>query len=705
MNPFPSQSAAAPPPIPRAPRFSAILCAAALLAGLPGTARADSVANEILPPIWHWSNPTPSGADIFAAVRSEGAYLEAGEAGQIFTSSDLVSTNTWTPQQSFTTASLQAATFLGGRCIIVGEAGTVVFSDDLSSFYLVDLGTTNWLESVAASTNLAVAVGDNGAIYTSAEGANWQSVTSGYTAWLAGVAYGRGSFVTVGEGGFAATSTNGADWTKVTSFTKKNLNWLAWEGGQFMAVGDDGVTFTSPTGSSWSKVTTGATNYLYTTTGNTNAALVAGDLELWAKESSGWSNQCSSSLAAPAPDWTYYTSVWSTNTTNAFVVCGEAGMTAIGAQTSGGYRWRTPTETVRSWLWQVARLPNTYVPFTNFGMVLSSTNSYVAVGNYGTVLSSPDGYAWTVELVPSAISNSVLLGVGGSTNLLLAVGTQGTLLAATNSFYWTLMPAPTTNDLEGVFFDGTNFLLCGDNGTVLTSTNGTNWVQASTPSSVFLSSITAVPGTAVAVGEDGTILSSPDLINWTQQQVGSNWLSEVAYLNGALVAVGNYGTILTSYDATNWIPRSSGTTNWLNAVDYLGGTWFVAGNQGTVLGSPDLTNWVAFPTLTSESLYGLAHDQGQLVTVGADGVVLRSQIIPPSTPVNIASFAQASGQNVFLFTGQLDQQFFLDSSTNLVNWTQGPLLEFDDDTGTLLYLQDPVTNAPPFVYYRTEAVQ
>ncbi len=38
------------------------------------------------------------------------------------------------------------------------------------SFYLVDLNTPNWLESVAASTNLAVAVGDNGAIYTSTEG-------------------------------------------------------------------------------------------------------------------------------------------------------------------------------------------------------------------------------------------------------------------------------------------------------------------------------------------------------------------------------------------------------------------------------------------------------------------------------------------------------------------------------------------------------
>jgi hypothetical protein len=511
--------------------------------------------------------------------------------------------------------------------------------------------------------------------------------------------------VTVGESGFIATSTNGANWTKVTSNTAKDLNWVAWQGGQFMAVGEGGLTLTSPTGASWTKVTTGATNGLYATTGNTNTALVAGADELWIKGTSGWVNQCSSSLASPAPDWTYYTSVWSTNTTNAYVVCGIAGMTAIGAGTNGGYSWRTPTETVRSWLWQVARLPNTSAAFTNAGIGLISTNIYVAVGNYGTVLSSPDGFAWTVELVPLSLTNSVLLGVGGTTNLLLAVGAQGTLLAATNAYYWTLMPSPTTNDLEGVYFDGTDFLLCGDYGTLLTSTNATNWSQVSVPTAVFLTSIAQFAGTTVVVGDQGTILTSTNRLNWTLEQVGSNWLSQVACLNGALVAVGNNGTLLTSYDANTWVARTSGTTNWLNAVDYFAGTWFVAGNDGTVLGSPDLTNWVAFPTLTSESLYGLAHNQGQLVTVGAEGVILRSQIVPPSTPVAIAGYAQVSGENVFLFTGQLDQQFFLDSSTNLTNWTQGPLLDFDDDTGTLLYIQDAPTNPPPVLYYRTEAVQ
>jgi len=34
-----------------------------------------------------------------------------------------------------------------------------------------------------------------------------------------------------------------------------------------------------------------------------------------------------------------------------------------------------------------------------------------------------------------------------------------------------------------------------------------------------------------------------------------------------------------------------------------------------------------------------------------------------------------SGENVFLVAGVVDQQFTLDTSTDLVNWTTGPMLD------------------------------
>ena len=648
---------------------------------------ADTPKTLVLPPVWHWSNPTPHGADVFALIhsRTNGTFVEACEQGQIFSSDDGVS---WTPLQSHTTADLQAATFLGGRAVITGEAGAILFSDDLYNWFLVDLSITNWLEGVAASSNLVVAVGDSGAIFTSADAATWQPVVSPFTNWLTGIAYGSNTFVTVGYNGLIATSKDGVSWTTVSSNTKTNLLNVAWLFNQFMAVGAGGVTLASSNGASWHAVTNGATNSLYGVAGGTNIALVAGISQLFLDQTNKWSNQLTGPVSAAAPSGNYYADVWTVNSTNAFVTAGETGLEAISYNFNGSLTWSTPTSTVRSWLWQVMRTPA----------------YYVTVGNYGTIMTSADGIAWEVEYVPPAVTNSVLLGVGGSSNLLLAVGTRGTVLWGTNAFLWNSIPAPTTNDLEGILFDG-QYMICGGNGTILTSANGTNWTKRTTPTTSFLSSIAQYPGGWLAVGENGAIVTSTNRTNWKAQGVlTTNWLSSVSYLNGVLIATGENGTILTSTNATVWTVQNSGVSSWLNSADFVTNTWFIAGNDGTILGSQTLNAWARFPTLTAQPLYGLAHNQVQLVAVGAGGVILRTLLIPPTNSVNIANYSVQSGNAVFLFTGVPDQQFFLQSSSDLQTWSQGPLLEFIDNTGTLLYVQ-PQTNSASALFYRAQAVQ
>jgi hypothetical protein len=101
-----------------------------------------------------------------------------------------------------------------------------------------------------------------------------------------------------------------------------------------------------------------------------------------------------------------------------------------------------------------------------------------------------------------------------------------------------------------------------------------------------------------------------------------------------------------------------------------------------------------------KSLYGLVIYQGQLVTVGAEGIIIRSQLIPATTPVIISGYSRVSGEDIFLFTGQPDQQFYLNSSTNLSTWSRGPLLEILDSGGTLLYSSNIGTNAPQ-QFFRT----
>ena len=83
---------------------------------------------------------------------------------------------------------------------------------------------------------------------------------------------------------------------------------------------------------------------------------------------------------------------------------------------------------------------------------------------------------------------------------------------------------------------------------------------------------------------------------------------------------------------------------------------------------------------------GAASRNEQLVVVGLEGTILRSQVVPDLTPVNFIAFNRVAGFNVFLVEGQTDQQFTLDSSTNLVKWTTGPLLEILSSSGTLEFI-------------------
>lgn len=150
---------------------------------------------------------------------------------------------------------------------------------------------------------------------------------------------------------------------------------------------------------------------------------------------------------------------------------------------------------------------------------------------------------------------------------------------------------------------------------------------------------------------------------------------------------------------------SSGSKAWLNAADYVDKTWLVVGNPWMVLASQDATNWYSIGSLTRQSLYGTVIHSDELVTVGREGVILRSQLVPEPKPITIAQFKRASGINTFLFTGVPDQQFLLQSSTDLATWTEGPMLKFLDTSGTILYVEETGTNAPAVEYYRVTRVR
>lgn len=680
-----------------------VVCRAALMLAFLAVSQ---VFAAQLPTRWRWSNPSPHGGNIFDMAYGVGLTVAVAERGQIFTSEDLLF---WEPRDSGVTNSLRAVTFFRNRLIITGERGIVLHADSLQSFNTLDLGTSDWLEGVAASDDLIVSVGDRGAIYTSATGTNWQRRSTSITAWLRGVAYGAGMFVAVGENGTIATSSDGSSWTRPNSPTSRHLNRVAFVQDRFWVAGDGGLTIVSPLLGigSWSIVNNGATNSLFSVSGNAETRLAVGNGEVRLREGGAWSDQ-RAIAAYPAPNWTFYNALWQGSL---YFISGRSGMMAEGFQTnsSSPYIWINRSQSIRNWLWDLQRLPD----------------FYVTVGFLGTVMTSLNAIDWDLELVPNSVTNSTFLGVGGTTNLLLAVGQKGSLIlspntitnvvltnsngtlttnqASTLGIVWHAVPRPTTNDLQGIAVLDDRFILTGDNGAVLTSPDGTNWTSRSTPIRAFLSGVATFPGGAVAVGARGTIVTSSDGVAWSSRASGTtNWIYRVRYVGGRLIAVGQNGTILTSPDGVSWTPRASGTARWLNDVTLVDDTYFVVGTQGAVLASTNAIAWTNIGTITEKSLYGVAHDgRGQLVVAGVEGAIIRSQVVPDLTPVEFVEYSRATNHNLFLISGNPDQRFRIERSSSLnTNWSPGPVLEFLDNSGTLLFLEDTGTNAPPREFYR-----
>jgi hypothetical protein len=679
---------------------------------------------------WRWSNPTPHGSPIYAMAWNGYLSVQVSELGQVFTGTDFLG---WTPQNSGTTNDLQAVAFFGNRIIIAGANGTAGYSDDGVIFTTTTLNTTNWLVGVAASPNLVVAVGDNAVIYTSTDGANWhyQGQAPGNNGnWLLSVAWGAGVFVALGESGYVATSSNGTNWTKRTNLaTSPDLTSVAYVSNApatfpnpgFWAVSYQGQAFYSSNGTAWASASVPSnTNVFWTVTANNTSGLVAGDSDVYlAASASAWRKQSDPllTLGSPVPVWPYYAAAWD-STNGAYRLAGDDGMMVKGTPTNSAYAWQMQYQSARDLLWAVTL----------------AGGLYVAVGDHARIMTSDNGGEWNIEALPLTNSvsstNTVFLSVGGSTNLLIAAGTSGSLAVSPNvltsvvltnadgtlstnqvstmGVVWSSLPAPTANDLTALCTFSNSFFLAGASATMLCSTNGTNWTAVSLPTAgtADLSGLAASTNLIVAVGDQGLILTSPDGVNWTSRVSNTtNGLFRVRCLGGLFLAVGENGTILESTNGVSWSSIPSGTTNWLNDAVMVTNNCYIVGNNGTLLASTNFVNWTNVGCITSQSLYGAATHNGQLVVVGLQGTILRSQIVPNLTsPIFFYDYAQSSGENIFYVAGNPDQQFTLDSSTNLINWTTGPLLDLIYGDGTLTFITSLGTNSPPRQFYRATLV-
>lgn len=686
---------------------------------------------------WHWSNPLPHGNNIAdLALQPGGSIVQVADHGQAYVTKDL---QWWDSRDTGTRNNLRGATFLRDRLLISAESGLMLWSDDLFRFHPVDLGTEDWLEGVAASSVRAVAVGDNAAIYVSDDGATWEKKSVPFTNWLHGVASGETVFAAVGDDGFIATSPDGMEWTRraVADGHSAALNRIAWTGNGFVVAGDafqgaGTVIFGNSSGTSWVRQTQSSStqDLLAAAAAAPGSRLVAGDFEVRLASGTSiisWSDQTEPPDGAPVT--TYLAALWDGQR---YVLGGRTGLTvhSQALRAVDRIRWTSFPSPPRNWLFDVidARSEATNVTVRIEGglpvyeSTLTKDRFYVTGGDLATLMTSDDGIVWNPSLAPASASNQVYLALAGNARGLIAAGSAGTLsfspiayetvlktnefLIGTNSYHptltnevnfmgvaWYASDSGTQVNLLGACATGDLYVVSGQDGFVGTSPDGTNWTSQVSGTSAALSGLVAWRDGFVSVGNEGTILTSPDAVGWTPQASGTtNWLFRVSGGPDQVIAVGRNGTILTSPDGVQWTARDSGVTNSLNDVRIAAGIWFVAGNQGTILSSTNGIDWTRDDRMiTGKSLFGLANRDAQLVTVGIEGIILRTRVTPYPDPVEIVRYPQEPGDGFFVFQGELDQRFRLDSGPALNLIQLGPILTITNDSGILIY-EDPSTN-------------
>ncbi len=246
-----------------------------------------------------------------------------------------------------------------------------------------------------------------------------------------------------------------------------------------------------------------------------------------------------------------------------------------------------------------------------------------------------EGWSWAPPWLQENTLNGVAADIGP--NIVVAVGDGGTVLRSTDAgIYWSLVPPPTTENLNAVAWNGTEFVAVGDRAsgsawTIFTSTDGSSWTAQAGPSGTAhnLNGIAwnAANSIFMAVGDQGCVTTSSDGVNWTVQTSGVTVnLNAVATAAGFAVAVGQSGTVIYTYGANlgaNWTSTDAGagTVN-LNGVAASSDQVLVVGNSGTIrVATRGPLTWHTVTSTPNRNWLGAAYSGGKWFIVDGGGTI------------------------------------------------------------------------------------
>jgi hypothetical protein len=632
------------------------------------------------PNLTYTPNPNESGTDSFTFQVNDGSLNSAAAT---------VSINplqTWSVRKGGN--DLHAVGFGNGKFVAVGDAGTILTSDDgriWEGHIYAGLGN---LRGVAFGDGKFVAAGDR--ISTSFDGITWSR--SGVTGPFRGIGYGNGLFVVVGDQGRILSSGDGATWTERNSSVTNSLNGVAWGNGKFVVAGD-GLILTSNDTITWSPQT--KTDLILDSVTYGNGIFVIGGAE----RDPGLECYCIGVLLS-SDDGVAWTNRFSLSYRKFSMAYGNG--VFVGVRSANGEvlpddRIFTSTNGV-NWTVLNSGLPNGpyHIPSSGLFGVGYGKNTFVAVGPIGEIALSTNGLSWE-QIGPDSYDH--LYDVASGVQTFVAVGQHGAIYSSVGRDSWIRQSSPATNDLTSVAFGNGVFVAVSSDGTIVSTNEGKSWLGAAAgprgpgPKLIFQNGlfVTARGNTAFISGDGvnwsaneieyqdpfahpyGSSVQANDLTYgsgvyvlagdrtfgdalgrshsagaiWTT--AGQEWnasfgqaspssFSSCVYGNGRFLVAGNTNltspTYLTSTNGSNWSPWSPAWPPWeVPKVLFANGTFIAlqgprppnSGPGGGVLLSTNGLEWTATQhPIAYRTFLSACYGQGTFVLVGAFGTIVQS---------------------------------------------------------------------------------
>ena len=471
----------------------------------------------------NWSFPVlpDPNNQVNSVARSGSLIVAVGEESSIYTSTNGTDWSHTDLSVELSSIELNKVEWLNDQFVVVGDSGTVLFSDDGVTWDAQSTGTGDYLIDVDWNGTLYVAA-SNLNYFTSTDGVNWSSAisTGGLVedvAWSSTL----GLFASVDLNGRIVTSTNGSIWTERISVAEgAALRTIIWGDGQFIAAGDEGEIVTSSDGISWQTLSSSMDlqNILWNgsqfyAVGGFGKVLTSSDGITWIFHRTGDDGDymydiadSGTRLLAAAQDyymssaadlsWSSRTSIGSTAVDNGVIWDGSQ---FVSVGDSGGIRVSSDG------------LSHDYIYSTTTGTssyltdVIYTGTLYVVTGYSGTIITSPDLNTWAQPTLETAEN---LNAVAWSGSVFVAVGNNGSILSSTDGINWTARASGTTNSLYEVIWADSQFVAVGAGSTILMSVDGTTWSVSSTPAYYgTLKGIAYSGSRLVVVGLNGRIIS------------------------------------------------------------------------------------------------------------------------------------------------------------------------------------------------------